>query len=293
MPQPKKPISHWIRSGLQEYMNIPHKSADLFLSYCGIEQCHPGHSYDKQRAEYHLHIVLSGHGTYEFQGQHYALARGDMFLVLPKTTYVYTADLDDPWQYAWIGVNGTKARQYLSDSGFSNDIVTRKSILAPEVYLADIQAMLDCDPLSPSDELVQLSHLYHYLSLLIQSQAHSEPAHTKTYEQVNYVNTAVLYMRENYTSSEISVASTAAALHIDVSYLYRLFQDALQCSPLEYLTDLRMQRACQLLSSTHEPVREIAAMVGYKDAFTFSKCFSRTYEISPREYRKAHSHLAT
>lgn len=290
MPHSKQQISFWKRSGLLEYMYIPHQNVDLFLSFCGIEQCSPGHSYNKLRSEYHLHVVLSGHGTYVYNGQCYQLGRGDMFLILPKTEYCYTADNADPWRYAWIGINGTKARQYLHDAGFTNSCVTRKSGAAPEQYAADIQTMLYCDPLNPADELRQLGSLYHYLSVLV-STGHQDDAGTRrheTYERINYVTNAVQYMRENY-SKPISVASTASALHIDVSYLYRLFQDALQSSPSQYLTDLRMQHACDLLTSSSMSVQEIASAVGYRDAFTFSKCFSRENSMSPRAFRKTHS----
>ena len=78
-------ISFWKRSGLLEYMNIPHQNVDLFLSFCGIEQCVPEHFYNKLRSEYHLHVILSGQGTYIYNGQCHHLGRGDMFLILPKT----------------------------------------------------------------------------------------------------------------------------------------------------------------------------------------------------------------
>lgn len=291
MPKSRKQITFWKQSGLLEYMNIPHKNADLFVSFCGIEQCHPGHTYGKIRSEYHLHVVLSGCGTYTVFGQTWHLKRGDMFLVLPKTDYSYSADLSDPWRYAWIGLNGTRARQYLTDGGFADDVVTRKSILAPEQYMEDIRVMLECNPLDPADELRQLSALYHYLSLLINSNTDKAPVHRETYERMNYVNTAVRYMHENYQKG-ITVASTAAALHIDVSYLYRLFQDALQSSPGDYLTGIRMQQARGLLSDTRRSIQEIAADVGYRDAFTFSKCFRRENGMSPRAFRAQNSHLA-
>lgn len=290
MPHGKQQISFWKRSGLLEYMNIPHQNVDLFLSFCGIEQCVPGHFYNKLRSEYHLHVILSGQGTYIYNGQCHHLGRGDMFLILPKTAYIYTAGKTDPWRYAWIGFNGTKAKQFLHDAGFSSDRVIRKATAAPEQYAAYIQAMLECDPLNPADELKQLSSLYQYLSVLVSTNRResSSKERPETYERMNYVSSAVRFMRENFTKP-ITVAQTASTLHIDVSYLYRLFQDTLQSSPSEFLMGLRMQHACDLLSSSGRSVQDIAIASGYKDASTFSKCFARENGMSPRAYRKNHA----
>jgi AraC-like DNA-binding protein len=57
-------------------------------------------------------------------------------------------------------------------------------------------------------------------------------------------------------------------------------------SPQQYLTQMRMDEAKQLLRTTDNAVDEVAARVGYKDAFTFSKAFKRAVGASPREYRQ-------
>lgn len=74
MPHGKQQISFWKRSGLLEYMNIPHQNVDLFLSFCGIEQCVPGHFYNKLRSEQQPQRILfertSGNlRTYELRKQ--------------------------------------------------------------------------------------------------------------------------------------------------------------------------------------------------------------------------------
>jgi AraC-like DNA-binding protein len=46
-----------------------------------------------------------------------------------------------------------------------------------------------------------------------------------------------------------------------------------------------MQHACQLLDTTHEPVKRIATRVGYDDAHYFSRLFKRVIGVSPQQYR--------
>ncbi|MBQ6463374.1 MAG: helix-turn-helix transcriptional regulator, partial [Pseudobutyrivibrio sp.] len=55
-----------------------------------------------------------------------------------------------------------------------------------------------------------------------------------------------------------------------------------------YLATYRIKKASELLCNTSESINNIAIMVGYCDAFTFSKAFKRYKDMSPSEYRKQH-----
>ena len=55
----------------------------------------------------------------------------------------------------------------------------------------------------------------------------------------------------------------------------------------EYLTQLRMQKACQLLAETDLPLYEIANRVGYESDLAFTRTFKKRYEKTPTAYRKA------
>ena len=57
-------------------------------------------------------------------------------------------------------------------------------------------------------------------------------------------------------------------------------------SPQEFLINIRMERAAELLTSTALPVNEVAAKVGYSDALAFSKKFKENYNLSPKSYRE-------
>jgi AraC-like DNA-binding protein len=47
-----------------------------------------------------------------------------------------------------------------------------------------------------------------------------------------------------------------------------------------------MQHACRLLDTTAEPVKRIAAQVGYDDPHYFSRLFKRVLGVSPQRYRQ-------
>jgi AraC-like DNA-binding protein len=70
------------------------------------------------------------------------------------------------------------------------------------------------------------------------------------------------------------------------SALAERFRRALGDTPLNHLRTLRMQKAMQLLSDTGQTLEQVARIVGYQDAFGFSKVFKRTTGQSPRQFRE-------
>lgn len=61
----------------------------MYLSYCGIEECDPGHSYGPiSRDEYLLHYVIDGEGIFQSDGKTYHIGKNEAFLIYPsETTY--------------------------------------------------------------------------------------------------------------------------------------------------------------------------------------------------------------
>ncbi len=64
------------------------------------------------------------------------------------------------------------------------------------------------------------------------------------------------------------------------------FRIAMGDTPLNYLRTLRMQKAMRLLGETERSLEQVAAEVGYQDAFSFSKVFKRTLGVAPRDFRR-------
>lgn len=65
----------------------------------------------------------------------------------------------------------------------------------------------------------------------------------------------------------------------------RLFRTATGTTPIEYLLEVRLRRAAELLRRTGLPVGEVAARCGFHDSNYFSKRFRALYGVSPRTFR--------
>ena len=72
---------------------------------------------------------------------------------------------------------------------------------------------------------------------------------------------------------------------MSISSLNRTFQEIVNCSPIEYLLRLRLQKACGLLYQDNMRISEIAVQCGFKDSNYFCRQFKKRMNYSPKEYR--------
>lgn len=95
------------------------------------------------------------------------------------------------------------------------------------------------------------------------------------------------YIHEQYCTP-ISMEHLAHLFHYSTHYLSKVFKRKYGCSPIEYLTRTRMDRAKSLLMDTDIPVRDIAESIGYSDIYYFSRLFKKQTGETPAQY-KMHS----
>lgn len=93
------------------------------------------------------------------------------------------------------------------------------------------------------------------------------------------------YIHANYPEN-ISVEQLAKAAHVSKRVCFRLFREDLHMSPLEYLTDYRLRKACQRLVESDESVTRIAYGCGFGSSSYFGKLFREHFGCSPAAYRR-------
>ncbi len=96
---------------------------------------------------------------------------------------------------------------------------------------------------------------------------------------------AISYIRLNY-QSELSITEVAAHAGIGERYLRKLFAQHLNLSPLDYLNQVRVNKAIELLRNTEMSVKEICFTCGFQSPQYFSRIFKQQVGVSPRELTK-------
>lgn len=92
-------------------------------------------------------------------------------------------------------------------------------------------------------------------------------------------------IRKTYMSDEISLNTIAAEVGMSSSYFSSIFSKEMGKTFVEYLTEIRMDRAKELLMCSSMKTSEIGYEVGYKDPHYFSYIFKKTQNCTPKEFR--------
>lgn len=247
----------------------------------GYQKCEPSYSWGPGTRDHYLfHFVTEGRGHLETNGQVLEIERGGLFLIRPNEVVVYTADQDDPWEYYWVGFNGTEARRLIHLTMFAHG----ERLLYPE-NPEEIRSRLiqiyQSRGSTPEAETRMLGGLYLFLSMLMEAASAEQQTTAK-----QYVDHAVRYISRNY-SREIGVPDIADAVGVSASHLYRLFSKELYISPVAFLIQYRINEACSLLHNSSLSVREIALSVGFSDPLYFSRVFRRIKGVPPSKYQQS------
>ncbi len=234
------------------------------------------------RDHYLIHYVISGCGHYKLGKNCYTLHAGDTFLVYPNTEVTYYADVDDPWEYAWVGFNGSDALPILNATDFTIEQPYILSTPLKDQILHQLLCIYEVRGNEFEQAVEMTGRLYTALSLFMQGAVKKMPQ--TSYE--SYVQKATSFISSHY-SYPITVEDVAAYVGLSRSHLFRSFEKVLSCSPKEYLTSYRIRQACALLGQTDLSITAIANSVGFENNLYFSKAFHKAKGIAPKGYRDA------
>lgn len=93
------------------------------------------------------------------------------------------------------------------------------------------------------------------------------------------------YLRSHY-AEKITIEELSNNFFLSKSYLSSIFKKATGSGVVEYLQHIRIEKACELLSTTTLSITEIGTQVGYTDYRFFNKSFKKITGVTAHEYRK-------
>lgn len=94
------------------------------------------------------------------------------------------------------------------------------------------------------------------------------------------------YINKSYNDADLSVGEIANQVYLTPNYMMMLFKKKMGKTVLQYMTEVRMEAAKELLKDGRVKLSEVASKVGFRDTGYFSKVFHRYVGISPRAYRE-------
>lgn len=207
------------------------------------------------------------------------LKAGDMFILFPRQ-FAQFRELPDekPLMYRWIAFEGRRLKATLAQVQLSpgeqihlgkHHQLTDKLLSRTEAAYRD-NNYSNLLPVSAAWELL-------YIISSVKTKDHSSTA--------SIAETARYILDENF-STGISIEEVAATLQISRSTLYRHFSEAYSVSPKEYLDNLRMNYACELLNLSRMSAGEVAYACGFQSTTYFNRLFRQYHGAPPKRWQQ-------
>ncbi len=101
---------------------------------------------------------------------------------------------------------------------------------------------------------------------------------------VDLIHDAQVYIEQNY-SKDLILDDVSKELQLSPYYFSKLFKKRTGKNFIEYLTDVRMEKAKELLRNSNKSMKEICMEIGYTDPNYFSRTFKKNVGVTPSEYK--------
>lgn len=144
-----------------------------------------------------------------------------------------------------------------------------------------------------STELARVRLLQIIMTLCRQAASKATPGANEARDDYSHarrrqiMSQARQYIQQHY-SEVISLDMIAASLDISSYYLSRVFSEESGFTLCSYITQVRMDKAAELLKNNRLNISQVAHHTGFKDSHYFSRIFRSYYSVTPKEYRVKH-----
>ena len=247
-----------------------------------------GRNYFTRRANlpsYLIKYCISGEGILEYGGNTYTIKPGQVFWIdCEKPQYYHTSQEKGNWRVLWVHLYGASCKAYYelylaqNDGNVTHDI---DSDLAVRSTLESLIGLYKSGDTNLQDD-VQASGL---LTMLMTYCIASASKHSVSNRLPAYIIDARSFINSNY-SERITLNVISKKLSINKFYIQKLFKRYMGLTPNEYLIQIRLTRAKQLLRTTKLPVSQIATEVGVSNIGHFINQFKQHEGITPGGYRQ-------
>ncbi|HCJ58815.1 MAG TPA: hypothetical protein DHV55_16770 [Clostridiaceae bacterium] len=104
----------------------------------------------------------------------------------------------------------------------------------------------------------------------------------------DYIKKSIIYMHKYY-SGNITIDDICGEIYLSPSHFKRAFKNKTGNTPYQFLTEIRVDKAKEMLKNKERTIREVARLCGFVNSGNLSAVFKKHIGISPSEYRKVYS----
>lgn len=247
---------------------------------------------------YHAHdfvtmiYILSGSCTYNIDGTHYKVRKGDMVVCNPGVYHGKIIDTGEEVTEFHLGISNLYVKNVPKNILIGEDDTPVHNLSRYELDFIKCcnEILLEQEKGGPGCDLMLKALVMKFIVIFLKSIHNSDkwskdsPLNFENYDRTNLVNTIVSYINQNYME-DISLENISKNMYLSPVYISKVFKDETGESPINYLIKTRLDRAKDLLEQGNMTIKEIAKSVGYNDAYHFSKLFKKYYGYPPSKHK--------
>ncbi|MGN1124539.1 MAG: helix-turn-helix domain-containing protein [Eubacterium sp.] len=265
-------VGNGLNKGSHMYFYTPSQNAKKILYYpiaVGNFYCNKDYAVSRNRYDSVLIIfVLNGSITLEQNGIYTARENEALIVDCYKPHKYYS---NGEAHTLWVHFDGNNSREWLKETGLQKIRCNSK--------IADyILRIIDYVKNNGSEYDIS-STLYSVNCKL------SKPEGNIHNERIEQINRAKEYIESNF-DRQIKVDDIAKSVNLSSSYFSKIFKEATNISPYDYMLSVRLERSKELLHKTDYSISEIAYKTGFNSDANFIYFFKKQTGISPLKFRK-------
>ncbi|SFM50667.1 AraC-type DNA-binding protein [Paenibacillus sp. 1_12] len=261
------------------------------LSIKGIRLYESKHKEGDKVTEHHHQIhqilyALDGKGTILLEGKNLEFNQDNGVVIVPYDNHAIFSDSKMTvlvLVFDQTALDGS-VRETLLDECFTTSRIMKLNPFAGSEFRQLLRKMLFEQSRGKSLNLLAMKiHLSEVLLVLARSQqsAPVSDANSLRAERLrNYIDT---HYFEIMSSNDIS-----AKLGVSNRHVNNIFKEKYSVTPMQYLTEVRMELAKKMLAETEKDIVSICFEVGFETVSTFYRTFKNAVHMSPNKYRKAY-----
>lgn len=224
-------------------------------------------------------FCASGAGKLKVMDKEYMITE-NMCIFLPKGIPHEYYSLGDKWEIKWACFGGKSVKDVLFQFRFTEPFVMSISDSSFEPLFKKIYNALTTDEVFggyTASAIVYELIVNLYRQKNTDGGQHSSPKNGIISKALDFV--------EINLANPITIEAIAEKCEVTPQHLCRVFKEALDIRPFEYINRKRIQKAKELLIESSMSVSEIGLAVGYGDCSYFSAVFKKLENITPRDFR--------
>ena len=263
---------------MEEYMQIHQPNADITITeteYVYHMNRPQGFTFSKADQDYHIvALILGGNARYRMNKKSFTVQKGDVLFFRKGTHYTAKVTSSEPWEHIAVAFRTNEVLDSFPAEGATRVTHSKRF---EELFRQIYQIWSQCG----FGYKIQTKGILHQIlfSLLQENVSHlmgSNTALQALKEAADYVERCY---REKITVEELAKLSGYSPSHFT-----RIFTKVYDTSPIQYVNQIRIMHAKNLLRTGQYTIAQIAQECGFSNVYYFSRCFKQITGTTPAKW---------